>query len=90
MKVTSFLPSCRIKADGQTAFFKLMGQDYHGEVAKFSKLVWFRFPARQPKLAGQWKEEHLMTIRGSPERIRRKPRDEHWNLDSVKAVLVRP
>ena len=33
-----------------------MSKDYHGEVAKFSELVWFRIPAKQPKLAEQWKE----------------------------------
>ena len=76
----------------------------HGEVAKFSDLVWFRIPAKQPKLAEQWKEahwvgksersdEHLLAIRGSTfsaRTIRRKPRDEQWNLESVKAVLVSP
>ena len=40
-------------ADGQTSFFKLMSKDYHGEIAKFSELVWFRIPAKQPKLAEQ-------------------------------------
>ena len=33
-----------------------MGKDYHGEVAKFSELFWFRIPAKQPKLAEQWRE----------------------------------
>ena len=32
-----------LNADGQTSFLKLMSKDYHGEVAKFSELVWFRF-----------------------------------------------
>ena len=81
-----------------------MSKDYHGEVAKFPELVWFRIPAEQPKLAEQWREahwvgksersdEHLLAIRGStyPARaIRKKPRDEQWNLESVKAVLVSP
>ena len=47
-----------LKADGRTSFFKLMSKDYHGEVAKFSELVWFRIPAKQPKLAEQWREPH--------------------------------
>ena len=51
-----------IKADGQTSLFKLMSKDYHGEVAKFSKLVWLRIPAKQPKLAEQWKEAHWVGI----------------------------
>ena len=85
------------KADGQTSFFKLMSK-----VATFSELVWFRIPAKQPKLAEQWREAHwvgksersdeqLLAIRGSTHlarAIRRKPRDEQWNLESVKAVLV--
>ena len=93
-----------IKADGQTSCFKLMSKDHHGEIAKFSELVWFRIPAKQPKLAEQWKaahwvgksersDEHLLAIRVSTysaRPIRRKPREEQWNLDSVKAVLVRP
>ena len=65
-----------LKADGQTSFFKLMSKDYHGEISKFSELVWFRIPAKQPKLAEQWREthwvgksersdEHLLAIRGS-------------------------
>ena len=91
-----------LKADGQTSFFKLMRKDYHGEVAKFSELVWFRLLAKQPKLAAEWREahwvgksersdEHLLAIRGSTSSgraIRRKPHDEQWNLESVKAVLV--
>ena len=28
-----------IKADGRTSFFKMVGKDYHGEVAKFSEMV---------------------------------------------------
>ena len=47
-----------LKADGHTSFSQLMSKDYHGEVAKFSELVWFRFPDKQPKLAEQWKEAH--------------------------------
>ena len=65
-----------LKADGQTSFFELMSKDYHGEIAKFSELVWFRIFAKQPKLAEQWKEahwvgkselsdEHLLAIRVS-------------------------
>ena len=79
-----------LKADGQTSFFKLMSRDYHGEVAKFSELVWFRIPAKQPKLAEQWRgahwvgksersDAHWLAIRGSTysaKAIRRKPRDE--------------
>ena len=78
-----------------------MSKDYHGEFAKFSELVWFRILAKQPKLAEQWREahwvgksersaEHLLAIRGSTCAIRREPRDEQWNLESVKAVLVSP
>ena len=81
-----------------------MSKDYHGEIAKFSELVWFRIPTKQPKLAARWKEahwvgmserseEHLLAIKGSTHpatAIRRKPREEQWNVDSVKAVLVRP
>ena len=63
----------RFKADGETSFFKLMSKDYHGEVAKFSELVWFRILAKQPKLAEQMREanwvgklersdEHLLAI----------------------------
>ena len=80
-----------------------MRKDYHCEVAKFSELVWFRIPAKQPKLAEQWKEAHwvgksersdeqLLAIRGSTysaRAIRRKPCEEQWNLNIVKAVLVR-
>ena len=36
---------------------------------------------------------HLLAIRGSTcsaRAIRRKPRDEQWSLESVKAVLVGP
>ena len=94
----------RSKADGQTSFFKLMGKDYHGEVEQFSEQVWFRIPSKQSKLAEQLTEahsvgksersdEHLLAIRGptySAKAIRRKQRVEQWNLDSVKAVLVRP
>ena len=47
-----------ILAVGQMPFFKLMSKDYLGEFEKFSKLVWFRLPAKQPKLAEQWKEAH--------------------------------
>ena len=93
-----------LKADGQTSLFKLMSKDYHGEVTKFSELVWFRIAAKQPKLVeqrrkAQWVgkserfDEHLLAIRGSiysARAIRRKPRDEPWNLESVKAVLVSP
>ena len=64
-----------------------MSKDYHGEVAKFSELVWFRIPAKQPKLAEQLREvhwvgksersdEHVLAIRGSTysaRAIRRKP-----------------
>ena len=50
-------------------FFKLMSKDYHGEVANFSDLVWFRILAKQPKLAEQWREAHWV---GKPERS-----DEH-------------
>ena len=81
-----------------------MSRDLHGEVAKFSELVWFRIPAKQTELAEQWNEahwlgksersdEHLLAIKGSTysaRAIQRKPREEQWNLDSVKAVLVRP
>ena len=81
-----------------------MGKDYDGEVAKLSELVWFRIPAKQPTLAEQWKEahwvgksersdEHLLAIRGSTcstRAIRRKPHDEQWHLEGVKAVLVSP
>ena len=81
-----------------------MSKDYHGEIAKFSELVWFRILAKQPKLAEQWKEahwvgksersdEHLLAVRGSTysaRAIRRKPREERWNLRSVTAVLVSP
>ena len=72
--------------------------------SKFSELVWFRLRAKQPKLAEQWREahwvgrsersdEHLLAIRGSTcsaRAIRRTPRDEQWNLECVKAVLVSP
>ena len=85
-------------------FFNLMSKGYHGEVGKVSELVWCRIPAKQPKLAEQWREanwggksersdERLLAIRGSTHSaraIRRKPRDEQWNLESVKAVLVSP
>ena len=74
------------------------------KLAKFSELVWFRILAKQLKLAEQWKEahwvgksersdEHLLAIRGSTSSartIRRKPREEHWNLESVKAALECP
>ena len=70
--------------------FQLMSKDYHGEVAKFSELVWYRIPAKQPKQAEQRKEahwvgksersdEHLLAITGSSyssRAIRRKQRDE--------------
>ena len=46
----------RVKADGQTSLFKLMSKDYHGEVAKFSELSWFRSTAKQLKLAEHRKE----------------------------------
>ena len=89
---------------GQTSFFKLMSKDYHGEVGKLSELVLVRIFAKQPKLADQWREAHwfgkskrsdeqLLAIRGSTysaRAIRRKPHDEQWNLESVKAVLVSP
>ena len=58
-----------IKADGQLSFFKLMSKDYHGVISKFSELVRFRIPAKQPKLAEQWKETHWV---GKSERS-----DEH-------------
>ena len=97
------LPRYAIKADGQTPFFKLMSKDHHGGISKFSELVCFRIPAKQPKLAEQRKEahwlgksersdEHVLAIKGSTcsaRAIRRKPREEQWNLDNVKAVLVR-
>ena len=65
-----------LTADGQTSFYKLMSKDYHREVAKFSELVWFRIPAKQPKLGEQWRkahwvgksersDEHLLAMRGS-------------------------
>ena len=50
-----------------------MSKDYHGEVAKFSDLIWFRTPAKQPKLAEQWKEAHGV---GKSERS-----DEHFARD---------
>ena len=69
-----------------------------------NSLNWFGNPAKQPKLAEQWKEahwvgksersdEHLLAIRGSTcsaRAIRRKPRDEQWNLANAKAVFVSP
>ena len=84
------------------SFFKLKSKDFHGEVAKLSELFWFRIPAKQPKMAEQWRkahsvgksersDEHLLAIRGSTysaRAIRREPRGEQWNLESVKAVLV--
>ena len=95
----SFPQSYRFCLDGETCRV-----DYHGEVAKLSELVWFRILAKQPKLAEQWIEahwvgksersdEHLLAIRGSTysaRAIRRKPRDEQWNLESVTAALVSP
>ena len=70
---------------------------------KVSELVWFRIPAKQPRLAEQWRaahwgksersDEHLLAIRGSTCSARAIPghtRDEQWSLESVKAVLVSP
>ena len=93
-----------LKDDGQTPCFKLMSKDYHGEVAKSRELVLFRTPTKQAEQAEQWREAHwvgkskrsdeqLLVIRGSTysaRAIRRKPHDEQWNLESVKAVLVSP
>ena len=45
------------------------------------------------KHTGLGSDEHLLAIRGSTylaRAIRRKPREEQWSVDSVKAVLVRP
>ena len=53
-----------------------MSKDYHGEVAKFSDLVWFRIPAKQPKLEEQWKEAHWV---GKSERF---ARDQRFDLFS--------
>ena len=87
--VLNFFTRYAIIPDGQTSF---------------SELVWFRIPAKQSKLEEQWKEAHwvgksersdepLLVFRGSTcsaRAIRRKPREEQWNLDSVKEVVVHP
>ena len=72
-----------VQADGQTSFLKLMNKDYHGEVAKFSDLSWFRGTAKQSKLAEQWKEAHWVG--------KLKPADEHllaieFSTHSARAV----
>ena len=91
-----------LKADGQTSFFKLMSKDYHGEVAKFSELVWFRFLAMQPKLAEHWREQFtglesrndLMNIcsRSDVSLVQPERLGEHHMMNSgiwsVDAVLV--
>ena len=80
-----------------------MSKGYHGEVAKFAELSWFRIHAKQSKLAEKWKDAHwvgksersdeqLLVIRGltrSARAGRRQARDEKWNLETVKAVLNR-
>ena len=53
-----------LKTD-EKSFFKLMSEDCHSEVAKFSELVWFRILVEQPKLAEQWRKAHWV---GKPER----------------------
>ena len=45
-----------INADGQTALFR--ARTITKKVPKFSELVWFRIPAKQAKLAVQWREAH--------------------------------
>ena len=80
-----------------------MSKNYHGEVAKFAELSWFRIIAKQAKLTEHWKDAHwvgkfkradeqLLVIKGltrSARAGRRQTRVERWNLGRVTAVLNR-
>ena len=79
-----------------------MSKKFYAEVAKFSHLVWYHIPAKQPKIAEQRRRDHwvgkserlveqLTAVRGfnySARAIQRKPRDEQWNVEGVKVVLM--
>ena len=53
------MTQCTVNAEEQTSLSKLMGKDYHGEVAKLLELSWVHSIAKQSKLAEQWKDTHF-------------------------------
>ena len=93
-----------LKADGRTSFFQVDEQGIT-TVRSRNSPNWFGFvllPSSQSwrnsgeKLTGLESRNDLMNFRSrsevrlvQPERFGEKPRDEQWNLEFVKAVLVR-
>ena len=102
MRHAARLTRYALKADGQTSFFKLMSKittvrsrnspNWFGFVFLPSNRSWQNGGEKFTRLESRSRSD-ILGIRGSTHSdraIRRKTRDEQWNSESVKAVLVSP
>ena len=54
------ITQCTVNTEEQTSLSKWRSKDYHGEVAKFAELSWFRSIAKTSKLEEEQTDAHLV------------------------------